>query len=78
MATVVSPSNGTRPVTISYIVIPREYISLLASARPPLTCSGELKCTEPITFAVIVFELIALAIPKSESLTFPSTDMIMF
>ena len=34
-------SKGTLPVTISYIVIPREYISLFSLTYPPLACSGE-------------------------------------
>ena len=37
----VSASNGTFPVTISYITTPNEYISDFASVNPPLACSGE-------------------------------------
>ena len=37
----VSASNGTLPVTISYITTPKEYKSDLASVNPPLACSGE-------------------------------------
>ena len=36
-----SASYGTLPVTISYITIPREYISVLVSTTLPLACSGE-------------------------------------
>ena len=37
----VSASNGTFPVTISYITTPKEYKSDFASVYPPLACSGE-------------------------------------
>ena len=37
----VSASNGTLPVTISYITTPKEYKSDFASVNPPLACSGE-------------------------------------
>ena len=37
----VSASNGTLPVSISYITTPSEYKSDLASVYPPLACSGE-------------------------------------
>jgi len=40
--TVLSPPKGTRPVTISNMVIPREYRSLRSSLYPPLACSGEI------------------------------------
>ena len=40
--TVLSPSNGTWPVTISNMVIPKEYRSLRSSLYPPLACSGEI------------------------------------
>ena len=37
----VSASNGTFPVTISYITTPKEYKSDFASVYPPRACSGE-------------------------------------
>ena len=39
--TAFSPSNGTFPVSISYITMPSEYISDFASTNPPRACSGE-------------------------------------
>ena len=39
--TLVSPSKGTLPVSISYITTPTEYRSLFSSAISPLACSGE-------------------------------------
>ena len=40
--TTTSPSKGKRPVSISYILIPREYISLLLSHFSPFACSGDI------------------------------------
>ena len=40
MATGLSPSKGTRPVSISYSTTPTLYISLVTSAVWPLACSG--------------------------------------
>ena len=39
--TLVSPSKGTWPVSISYITTPTEYRSLFSSATSPRACSGE-------------------------------------
>ena len=40
MAMASSPMKGGRPVTISYIMAPREYRSALAVTSPPMACSG--------------------------------------
>ena len=41
MLTGVSPSKGTRPVSISYMTTPTLYMSLAAVTSSPRACSGE-------------------------------------
>ena len=42
MATVFSPAKGTVPVSISYIIMAQEYMSLSAVTSSPFACSGEI------------------------------------
>ena len=42
IATGLSPVNGGLPVTISYIIAPREYRSLRTVISPPIACSGDI------------------------------------
>src|SRR5262252_10956612 len=71
---IVVASNGALPVTISYKTTPSAQISDLASAFPPLICSGERYCRVPTTLPSTVSDGVDedFAIPKSSSFTSPA------
>ncbi len=75
----VSPSKGTWPVTISYIITPKEYISDRWSISFPSTCSGDMYSGVPIIIPAPVIPLVLRerAIPKSMIRVFPSLSIIM-
>ena len=82
IATAESPVKGGFPVSISYSTHPAEYRSDFAPTCSPRACSGLRYCAVPTTpwFCVIVADesSIALAIPKSMTLTVPWSLIIMF
>ena len=45
----VAPANGRRPATISYRTTPKEKMSLRASRRLPVACSGDMYAMVPRT-----------------------------
>ncbi len=49
MLIAVSPVNGSRPVSSSYVTMPSEYRSERGSAGSPRICSGDRYCTVPCT-----------------------------
>src|SRR4051795_5554027 len=70
----VSPTNGFRPVTISYSTAPSPYTSLRASAGLPVSCSGDRYAGVPGTTPGNVSTVDCsgtLAMPKSVTLAWP-------
>jgi hypothetical protein len=81
MSTVVSATNGLRPLSSSNITTPSEYRSdLLLRFLSPLHCSGLMYAAVPmVLFApVSAVTSVSLAMPKSVSLSLPSFVIIRF
>ncbi len=75
IATAESPSNGTRPVSISYSTIPTEYRSDGGPTTSPRACSGERYWAVPtIEPTSVICEAPARAMPKSVTFSRPSRD----
>ncbi len=74
-----SPSKGNLPVTISYKMTPKEYISDRSSTSWASACSGDIYSGVPIIIPVPVIPSVLRerAIPKSIIRALPSLSIIM-
>jgi hypothetical protein len=72
--------NGTRPASISYIMMPREYWSDAPVAVWPRHCSGLMYVGVPSIEPVTVTDLAVstFAMPKSVMTGRPRLSMMMF
>jgi hypothetical protein len=77
IATAVSPSNGTTPVSSSYRITPTEYRSEAALTAWPWACSGDRYWAVPMIEPVSVMsDAPAWAMPKSVTRARPSSSRI--
>ena len=75
-STSVAAAKGAASVSISYITVPSEKRSERWSSFLPIACSGDMYLTLPLMTPVLVCTrvVVALAMPKSHSLTSPRYD----
>ena len=77
IVTAESPSNGTRPVSISYSTTPIEYRSDWALTEWPWACSGDRYWAVPMIEPVSVMsDAPARAIPKSVTFAWSESSTI--